>query len=79
MLPMRGDDYGERDGAMQWLLEHDPDAGPAWAASHGIIDATAANRIRRREVSIDDPDIIVREQHIHCPGCKDSQRRHVHA
>jgi hypothetical protein len=75
-----GNGYGEDDMGMRWLKAHDPDAQTGgWAQRHGIVDAAAAKRVRRHEVSFEDPDVIVRDQVIHCPGCKESRRRHVHA
>lgn len=65
---------------MRWLLANDPEAtDPEYASKFGIIDRRTANRTRRHEVSFEDPDVVVRDQHVHCPGCKDSQRRSVHA
>jgi hypothetical protein len=79
-LARHGSDYGENDTAMRWLQEHDPEAGAHdYASRFGIIDRPAANRARRHEKSFEDPDIVHTAQHVHCGGCKESQRRRVHA
>ncbi len=75
-----GDDYDEDDMGMRWLKANDPDAQTGgYADRHGVIDKPAATRIARLEKSFGDPDIIHTAQHVHCNGCKDSQRRRVHA
>lgn len=75
-----GDDYGEDDDGMRWLRAHDPDAGsPGWARRVGIVDHAVARQVRRFEVSLEDPDVATRDLATHCTGCKESQRRRVHA
>jgi hypothetical protein len=49
----RGDDYGEDDMAMRWLLAHDPDAQTGgWSRRHGVIDKKKATAIRNHEVTL---------------------------
>lgn len=75
-----GDDYGENDDGMQWLKAHDPSSRRSgWARAFGIIDHAAAKQVRRHEVSLQDLDLATRERAVHCNGCKESQRRRVHA